>query len=124
MLGQSNVEFLIVLIAVLLLSYILIIAHGEQLLNITQSENSVEGTKTAYTLATAINYVYLAGDGSSYTFVFSVRKGTVHVYDKQVEVKTRTGVSSAPLITRNVIPTNLTAGTHTIRNVRGVISIE
>jgi hypothetical protein len=122
--GQANIEFLIVLIGVLLLSYVLIIAHGGQMLNLLQSENSVESMKSAYTLASAINYVYLAGDGSRYNFVFQVGNGTARAYSGFVEVRTLTGLSSAPLLTRNVVATEVTRGNHTIRNVRGVITIE
>ena len=123
--AQTNAEFLVVLLAMLLIAYILVLAQNGQRINLTQSISSVNNIKGAYSLSSVINYVYLAGEGCSYTFMFYLpQDSSATLYAGQVEVRSALGVSSAPLVTRNIIHANITRGQHTVRNVKGVITID
>lgn len=122
--AQTNAEFLVALAGVLLLVYILIIAEGGQKVNLQQSASTLETMKEAYEFAHAVNYVWLAGDGASYRFVFGERGTRVRMYEGYVEATDNVSVSTDALVTASVVPANISGGMATIRNRNGVITVE
>lgn len=124
--GQNTPEFYVVLASVLIIFMIFTVIHQGQTINLYQHKDSTSAMNRAYSLASAINYVYLAGDGTSYNFTFQkFRNENVTINNGIVQCEKGESIGQAPLVTDNIVVTGeLDAGNMIIRNNNGVVEIE
>lgn len=124
--GQSSAEFSFILSLVLVVFLIFVIIYQGQLINLYQSKNSISAMERAYSLAAAINYVYLAGPETTYNFTFQkFENENVTIDNGIVECKKGDVVAQASLLTDEVTTTDsVSGGEIIIRNNGGMVEIE
>jgi len=124
--AQISSEFMVVYSALLLIFVIVFTIYFGGSLNLFQGLDSVAALRDAQATASAINFVYLAGDGASYSFTPS------HLADNENITLTAFGVTSerlhgyasAPLIIGKVNASTLGRMSMVITDNRGEIYIQ
>jgi len=90
-----------------------------------QNQQKLAGSRSAYALAAAINYVHLAGPGASYNFTLSniAQTENITISDVAVESARPQSVVDAPVLDTEVNTTSVKGGELVIGNDEGVITI-
>lgn len=114
-------EFMFVVSVLIVLSLVFYIIYQGQKINLFQTESKLTTEKNAYSLAAAINYVYLAGPGTEYNFTLSEN---VTVSDLAVQSNRTYSTSHAPLLSSDINTTIIERGEIVIKNNNGAIEIE
>jgi len=123
--GQQSAEFFVVIAVIMFIFLVFLVIYQGQNVNLLQSQDSVSAMERAYSLASAINYVYLAGDGASYNFTFrKYSNENVSISGRAVQCSKNYVVAQAPLLTDQVNATIVGGGEMLIKNNEGVIEIE
>lgn len=123
--AQVSSEFMIVYSAVFTLFLVLFFVYFDGSLNLFQTQDRVMALRNAHSIASAINFVYLAGDGASYKFTMSNIKNqeNITVTDYAITSTRPYASAGAPLLDANVNTSTLGRGNITIINNRGGIDI-
>ena len=123
--GQATEEFMVVLSALLLLFYIFYTLYIGQISTSHSAMDRLKAASIAGGIRSAINYVYLAGDGAVYnaTIAFGNRPMDVLVSGGTVSVMSDVTSYSLPLLTDNMNATSISQGGIGIRNNGGAIEI-
>ncbi len=121
--AQVTGEFMIVLSVMLVLFYIFYALYANQIVISYQADEKIMAMRVASSVQSAINYVFLAGDGASYNT--SIRTSGMDVKIINGVVEAHSGFSSyyLPLLTNRVNVTTINAGDISIRNNLGAIEI-
>ena len=123
--AQVSSEFIMVYTALLLIFVVIfsIIFGGNY--NLFQAQDLAASQRDAQSVATAMNFVYLAGDGASYNFTpQNVMAGeNISISNFGVSVQRPYAYASAPLLDAKVNTSSLTGGNIVIRNNGGEIDI-
>ena len=124
--GNISAEFLTILAALMIIFLIFTVTYSGQNLNIFHIKEMLSGRQTAYSVATAINYVHLAGDGAQYRFNVIGRSDDENITFFSHSVESRRGdeVSSGPLLNGIINVSTLDGRLAVIRNDDGVIGID
>jgi hypothetical protein len=107
--AQSIPEFMVVYAAIIAIFMVVFAVAFGGSINLYQSQDSVSALCNAYDVATALNYVYLAGDGASYNFTMSgLGNGeNITIWGSEVESQRTTASATVPLLDGNVNATLL-----------------
>jgi hypothetical protein len=119
--AQTIPEFLVVYSALLAVFLIVFTVAVSGSLNLYQSQDSVAALRNAYDLATALNYVYLAGDGAGYNFTMTgLESGeNITIWSYEVTSKRIGGSAAAPLLDGDTNTTALGSTNVLITNSAG-----
>ena len=124
--GSISSEFLVVFGLMLLIGLVFYSFQVGENINITQIREKLAAHRNALAASTALNYVYLAGDGAEYNFTlpYVINEENITIYEGSVESRRGGTLSSAPLLSSNTNDTTLDGGRTILRNNNGVIEIE
>lgn len=124
--GNISAEFLTILAALMIIFLIFTVTYSGQNLNIMHIKEMLSGRQTAYSVATAVNYVYLAGDGAQYRFnvIGKDNDENITFFSHSVESRRGAEVSSAPLLNGDINVSTLDERSVVIKNNDGVIGID
>jgi uncharacterized protein (UPF0333 family) len=123
--AQISSEFLVVFAALLMIFLVIFAIYFGGSLNLFQVQDIVAALRNAYAIASAINYVHLAGDGASYNFTVSgvANDENINITDYAVTSARHETTIGAPLLNGNVNTTWLGRGSVIITNNGGEIDI-
>ncbi len=114
---------MVVVSAVLLLFFMFYLLYAGQITNSAQADSNIVAMRVASAVQSAINYVYLAGDGAQYNATIRTSGMTVTIAGGVVEARSASGAHYLPLLTDKVNATEIHAGSMMIRNSGGAILI-
>lgn len=121
--AQASVEMLSIyaaLLAVFLMSFAVI---SGQIPTIANLKNSLEAFDTASSLGSAINSVFLSGEGTATTIDIGFENASVQIDGRMLDVRVGSAFYDWPLLTPSTNSSNISSGSVSIRNENGVISI-
>ncbi|MEW6722952.1 MAG: hypothetical protein AB1324_06845 [Candidatus Micrarchaeota archaeon] len=120
MFAQMSPEFMVVYTALLTISLVvLLISFGSGAL-LSQAGDTAAAKRDALALASAVNYVYLAGEGASVSIEAG---GGLEISDYAVTATRGDAVASSPLLHSGAEEGAVAAGNITITNMGGAIDI-
>lgn len=124
--GSISSEFLVVFGLMLLIGLVFYSFQVGESINIQQIREKLAAHRNALAASTALNYVYLAGDGAQYNFTlpYVIDRENITIYEGSVESRRGGTLSSAPLLSSKTNSTTMKGGRTILRNSRGVIEIE
>jgi hypothetical protein len=108
---------------VLLLFFLFYMLYANQIVIAGQANDNMVSMRVASAVRSAINYVYLAGDGTQYNATFRTSGINVTIEAGEVVARSAFGASYMPLLTDRVNATSIGTGNVIIRNHGGVIGI-
>lgn len=121
--AQISAEFFIIFVCVMMLLLIFTTIYYSQTLNLFQTGSTLSAKKLAYQVASAINGVYLAGNGASYNLSIPYSNESITLSGNSVLVEGGNAKVSAPVLTNNLNATNVAHGAVTIKNNNGLIEV-
>ena len=118
--AQASAELLIAFSALLVLFIVLITIYKDQMIILfQQSKDKLQAADTANRIANAINYVYLAGEGTTYDLPMAVQRANITVSGKIVTVEITNSIIQTRILA-NVTNFTLNNSGHTIiQNLHG-----
>ncbi len=121
--AQASLEFMIVFSALLAIFLVVFALSFGGSGNLLQIQDSAASLRNAQTIAAAINYVYLAGDGASYNLTLSnVLEGeNLTISGQTVASNRRNAYSSASLLDVKMDFSSLGRGSVILTNRGGEI---
>jgi uncharacterized protein (UPF0333 family) len=124
--GSISSEFLLVFGLMLLIGLVFYTIQIGEKVNIQQIREKLETHRNALAVSSALNYVYLAGDGAEYNFSipYIIKGETITIYENSVESRRPGTLSSSPLLSSNTNSTSMKGGNTILRNNNGLIEIE
>ena len=124
--GQISQELLLVIVAALIIFSMFMSVYLSQLNYIQNTKDRLQGEQTAYKIAQAINYVYLAGDGTDYNLSVVASRTTITVSGRFITAENNEGSAffQAYILTNMSTATINNSGVITIRNRGGTIAIQ
>ena len=104
---------------------VLTVVFSGQETNLLQIKDALASQRNAYAMSSALNYVYLAGDGAVYNFSFSGKADDENVpfFAHSVESKRGRATSQAPILNGNITSITVENGNMLIANHGGGIVI-
>ncbi len=123
--AQVSSEFMVVFSALLLIFVVVFTIYAGGSLNLFQAESSVGALRNANAVAAALNYVYLAGDGASYSFTLArmVNDENITISDYAVASERPHAYAAAPLLDGNINASSMGRGAAVITNNGGELDI-
>ena len=121
--AQVTGEFMVVLSVMLILFYVFYMLYANQIVNSYQADERIVAMRVAAAVQSAINYVYLAGDGTVYNTSIRTNGMNVTIMNGVVEVRSDFSGYYLPLLTNRINTTTINPGDMTIRNNLGVIEV-
>jgi len=121
--AQVTGEFMVILSVVFILFYIFYALYANQIVNSYQADESITSMRVASQVQSAINYVYLAGDGATFSTSFRTSGMNVTISNGVVEARSEFSEYDLPLLTNRINMTTINPGDITLRNDHGVIGI-
>ncbi|MGV8085395.1 MAG: hypothetical protein ACP5N9_04050 [Candidatus Bilamarchaeum sp.] len=123
--AQVSAEFLVVYSALFAIFLLVFTVYLGGHYNLVQIQDSASASRNARSIAAAINYVYLAGDGASYNMTLSNFGNSENVSISNYTVTSTRVYSSASagIINSKINSSSLTRGNVTISNNQGEIDI-
>ena len=124
--GQVSQEFMLIIVAELLLFTLFVSVYLSQLNYTHSTRDRLQVEQTAYKIAQAINYAYLAGDGTDYNLSIASSRSTITIAERFITAENNeSGAFFQAYILANMTPTTINnTGTLYITNRRGVIEIK
>jgi len=124
--AQVSAEFLVIYSVLLTISVIGFVIYYGGSLNYFQTSDILSATKDSHSIAAAINYVYLAGDGAEYSFKFTQKSNytNITIFEYSVNSERPHASSSAAILNGDVDQDGTIDSTVIIRNSHGSIIIE
>jgi uncharacterized protein (UPF0333 family) len=126
--GQVTFEFMVVYSALLTIFLIAIYIYFDGSQNLFQAQDTAASTSNSKAIASAINFVYLAGDGAAYNFtasnILNQTKENITITNYSVNSKREHGSASAQIINSNISASAIIRGNILISNNRGGINIQ
>ena len=125
MIAQVTPEFLIVVLAISVFFIVFMTIYQNQLTNLQQTKDKLQAQEAAQRVANAINYVYLAGDGTSYDLIIVAPRSNITARGNFItaEVINTGTLFQFPLIINVTNTTINNSGRIIITNVGGTIAI-
>ncbi|MBI5223287.1 hypothetical protein HY990_02600 [Candidatus Micrarchaeota archaeon] len=123
--AQVSFEFMVVY-AILMAVFLFVFAiYFDGTLNLFQNQDGAVSRANSQSIAAALNYVYLSGDGASYNFTLSgiANAENLTVSDFAVTSARSHGYASAPLLDSQTNVTSLGRGSVLITNTGGLINV-
>jgi hypothetical protein len=124
--AQASSEFIVVYTSLLLIFVVVysILFGGNS--NMFRVQDLVAAQRDAQSVAAAMNFVYLAGDGASYNLTpqKTVAGENITISDFGVSAERPDAYASSPLLDAQVNSDYLRNGSVVIRNIKGGIYIE
>ena len=123
--AQVSSEFIVVYTALLLIFVVVFAILFGGGFNLSQAQNLVAAERDAQSVAAAINFVYLAGDGASYNFTpQNIAAGeNITISDFGASAERPNAYASAPLLDAQVNTTSVASGNIVITKNKGEIDI-
>jgi hypothetical protein len=121
--GQSASEFIVIFCLIMLLFFMFYALYTNQIVISYQANEKIICMRVATAVASAIDYVYLAGDGTVYNTTIRTSGMNVMVSNGIVVASSNFSSYSFPLLTKSMNDTPIYPGSITITNRNGVISI-
>lgn len=126
--GQVSFEFLVVYSALISIFLIALYIYFNGATNLIQIQERAVTQSNSRAVASAINYVYLAGEGAKYNFttsrILNSPKENITISNFSVESKREFSQSSTQIINSNISSYTINRGNVQIRNIRGGINIQ
>ncbi len=122
--AQISEEFMIALSAALSLLMLGVFIYQGQLVNFYSVRDSVSASEVSYQVASALNHVYLAGDGTTYSMALVARGMNITVRGQVVTVESLNGSAFAQdrVLANDTLTFNNT-GIVTIVNNGGALAV-
>ena len=121
--AQVSIEIVVILVALIVTFTVFMILYQNQATNLQQTQDKLQATDVAFKIANAINYVYLGGDGSSYSLAVVAPRINITAAGNFVTAERNTVFFQAPLVVNITNYTINNSGEIRIRNVCGNIVI-
>lgn len=123
--AQTSFEFMVVLSALLMLFIIVFSVSAGGGSNLVQARDTIYAQRNAFAAASAMNFVYLAGDGAMYNITLGgVQDGENLTVGEYSLTSMREGVTAgAPLLDGKTNVSMLTRGEYRISNEGGEIHV-
>jgi uncharacterized protein (UPF0333 family) len=123
--AQASFEFMVVLTALLMLFIIVFVITSGGRSNLLQAQDNSAASRNSYSVASAINFVYLAGDGASYNYTSRNAPPEMNTTITGYTVTTQWMGAwiSAPLLDGRVNESSMGTGSFVITNNGGEIDI-
>jgi hypothetical protein len=121
--GQVSGEFMVILSAMLLLFYVFYMLYIGQLTNSWQANEKLVAMRIASGIRSAINHVYLSGEGTVYNTTVRTHGYNVSIHNGVVGVESDFAAYYLPTLTRDINATTVNQGEVVISNRGGVINI-
>lgn len=123
--GQTSFEFMVVLSALLMLFIIVFSVSAGGQTNLAQARETVFAQRNAFTAATAMNFVYLAGGGASYDITLGAVQDDENITIGEYSVTSMRGAAAAgsPLLNGRTNTSLLSRGEYRISNDGGEIHV-
>ncbi len=123
--AQVSFEFMVVFSALMMIFVVVFVISFGGGLNLFQAQDSAAAQRNAQSVAAAINYVYLAGDGASYDLsIANMANGeNITISDYAVTSDRQHASASAPLLDAGTEPDSLGRGDAVLSNNGGEIHI-
>ena len=123
--AQVSFEFMIVYAAILTIFLVIFVVFFGDNFNLFQIQESVAALRNAQTVAAAINFVYLAGNGASYDFTPTSMKNSENITISNYSVSSyRSNVTAgAPILDGKVNVSSINTSNNLITNNMGEIDI-
>ncbi len=121
--AQVSMEVIVILVALIVTFTVFMILYQNQATNLQQVQDRLQATDIAYKIANAINYVYLGGDGSSYSLAVIAPRLNITTTGNFVTAERSDTLFQAPLIVNVTNYTINNSGEIRIRNAGGNIVI-
>jgi hypothetical protein len=125
MIGQVSIEYLVLFsLSSTVLLIVLLISFSANI-NLFQIQDTLMSFRNANAVASAINYVYLAGDGASYNLTMSgvANDENITVSQSLVQSDRKYATISAPLLDSKASAAMPRYGVVTIANNKGEINV-
>lgn len=122
--GQVSTEMLTVFAAVFVVLVFVLFLFSGQISTVANVKNSLDSFFIASTLGSAIDSIYLAGNGTSATLDLYQKNATLWIEGRQLNVQRGGAFYDWPLLTNSTSMQNLTFGEVKVRNSDGVVYIE
>jgi len=124
--AQISSEFLIVYAALLMvftITFGIIFGGG---INLAQTQDHLASLRNSQAIASAINYVYLAGDGASYNLTLTNFKNdeNITLTDYAVTSSRPQATTGSPLLDADINASSLRQGNAVITNKKGELDIQ
>jgi len=123
--AQASLEFMVVYSVLFMIFVVVFSIYLGGSLNLFQAQDSMAALRNAHSVAAAMNYVYLAGDGASYGFSLSNTKNeeNITMSDYAVTSERPHASAGAPLLDAEVNVSSISRGDLVISNDGGVIHV-
>ena len=124
--AQVSLEYMIVLSLLLTIFLVIMTVTFGFNMNLFQVQDSKAALRNAHSVAAAINFVYLAGDGASYNLTLTnvMNKENITIHDYSVTSERPYASASAPLLNAKMNTTSIGKGSIKITNDNGEIRVE
>ncbi len=121
--AQASAEMLMVLSAVLALFIFAFGIIGGQVETIAGLRDSLDAFRVASGLGSAINSVFLAGDGTTIIVNINADNASAQISGRYLNVRIRDAYYDWPLLTGNISATSVALGDIEIKKANGGVSI-
>lgn len=123
--GQVSFEMIAVVSALLMISLVVFTISAGGNTNLINVQNSIAAKRDAFSYASAINFVYLAGNGASYDFSTKNLRDDENISISNYAITADRGSASAsiPLLDGKTNTSSPPQGRMTITNNEGEIDI-
>jgi hypothetical protein len=121
--AQVTGEFMVILAAMLLLFYVFYMLYFGQVINSWQANQKLVSMRIASGIRSAVNFVYLSGDGTVYNTTIRTHGYNVSISNGVVGVESDFSAYYLPMLTNNINATTVNQGEVIFRNNGGMIEI-
>ena len=123
--AQVSAEFSIILIYVLLVFFIILFISVSQEKVLSSIKDNYEANAVAIKLSSAINNVFIAGDGAHLNISIPLTSDyNITIRDRYLSVAKSSDIIEKVLLTNRTNFTSINTSSFVIKNVRGVINLE
>ncbi len=122
--GQASTEMLMVLSGVLIVFLLSISLAGGQIVNIAHAKNSMDAFMVARDLGSAMNAVFLGGDGAYADVYIGAENASASIDQRFLNVRVGSAYYDWPLLTNRTNNTEVPLGGIRVKNTYGVVSVE
>ena len=123
--AQVSFEYMIVISLLLTIFLVVTVLSFNTNVNLFQMQDSQAALRNSYAVASAINFVYLAGDGASYNFTMTkiMNDENITIHDYSVSSERPYASAGAPLLNAETNATSIGEGSTRMTNNKGEINV-
>ena len=123
--AQGSFEYMVIISLLLTVFLVMMAVSFSSNINLFQLQDSKAALRNSYAVASAINFVYLAGDGASYDLTLTdvMNEENITIYDYSVTSERPYASASAPLLNAKTNTSSPGKGKVKITNDHGEILV-